>query len=255
MFWLEKMNKYFRNIRIAEKEGLGTLYEYISKLRVYNALVSKKFKKVLLLGLPEKYGSSLAVLIFFPSAKFTVVDPRKERLVDFEDFTKHIISNVSVKLVKSDIVDYCAKKNFDLIINTEVIQQFRGKELIKLVSTIYRLASGYVVLFIPNRDCYAHPKISGLQAYSLEYFENYIKQNSNFEIISKGYVDIPPWPAGFILPNGKANRFSGLFTEVFRFIRIALVFPIPFLVILERFYPVYFKKRQAHMIYLILRNQ
>ena len=81
-------DKYFNlerlyQIALAEKEGLGTAYEYFIKINLLNKLLNgKKLKKILVYGLPERYGFGFdsLVLAYIHGASLVIVDERQDVL-------------------------------------------------------------------------------------------------------------------------------------------------------------------------------
>ena len=124
--------EYLYRLAIQEGEGLGTAYEYFSRLRLLKRLLNnKKIKKVLIAGLPEKYGFGLDLLVFagILDCNVYIVDDRKQAL-------DALINNISIlqnkkllniKKVEFEHVDRLDKiehpGNFDLAVSSSVIQR------------------------------------------------------------------------------------------------------------------------------------
>lgn len=246
------MKDLFLELALAENEGLGTWYEYLVKIRVFQRMKKKKIKTILLLGLPEKYGLSLDILALGDKMRLTIVDPRAEKLRLFRELSQGLVSDI--KMVKSKVLKFTPEEKFDLVTNTEVAQEFKGKDLEKLFNKFDQLTAKYALVFIPNKDSYAHPRISGLNSYSLGFIRRFIQKNTNFEILDSDFIDIPPWPAGLSFQstvrgtnNKEVSFLTTLLNKLARYV-------IPFLVKIEKLYPLFFKKRQAHMIYFLLEK-
>ncbi len=71
-------------IAMAEKEGAGTAYEYYVKARLLRQVIpaASPPRRILVAGLPEKYGFSMdfAILACSLNAEILFLDERAERL-------------------------------------------------------------------------------------------------------------------------------------------------------------------------------
>jgi hypothetical protein len=209
-----------------EGEGFGTAYEYAAKERIVKAFVKGK-KRILVYGLPEKYGFSLDLFLhanennaecFFFNAnnKKIPVQIRAE------------MKKIGVKIVKGDFI---SKQRFDSVMCSEVIQKMSSSALKNLQEVIKKRS---FLFFAPNGNNGSHKKISGLSGLNEQ------KLRKMFgEKISISYLDIPPFPPGIKSNNAKQKSvllkiFAGIGIQIFSFI--------------ERFYPQALKKRKAHII-------
>ncbi len=232
----------FYNLAMEEGGGFGIWYEYLAKLRIFKFLKNFKIKDVLVFGLPEKYSLGLDTL-FFSDLNLEVIDERKEILQKYEKFAKKYNKKVKIKVDK--LKNFKAKKKYDLVLSTEVIQND-----ISLIKNMKKLGK-ILAIFVPNKKCYAHPYISKLNSLSLNELSK-IAKKENLKIIKKGYIDCPPWPAGAELEkNGKGKNESFLIFIIKKILKKIT----PLLVKFDSFYPTPIKELNSHMVYIILKNE
>ena len=241
--------KLLLNLSLAEGEGVGMWYEYLVKIRTYP---KEKNKNILILGLPEKYGIGIDVLYFLTQGgNLTVVDYRQEVLNKFKKITSDFLGevNLETKLVS----DYCATgfldNSFDLVINSEVLQQFENYE--EIIKEMIRVSKKHIMFFVSNGACYAHPKFSGLNSYKLKTVKEKIYKMKKVNIKKAGYIDIPPWPSGIqVKQKGQGGKPSLLF----KIVKAVAVVVIPILAWKERFIPPPLRQKLAHFIYFKLEK-
>lgn len=245
----KKIKKFLLDLSLAEKEGIGIWYEYLAKSRVYPP---EKNIKVLVFGLPEKYGIGIDNLLFLvKSGSLTVIDHRPQVLADFKKITKDFLGeNVNLKIlnVKDFTKTEFTDNSFDLVCSSEVLQQFTN--YIEVVREMIRVSKKDIVFFVSNKACYAHPKFSGLSSYSLKEIKNQLKKIRQIQIKKAGYADIPPWPSGINVTQNEKTRESFLINLV----KNIFIFITPTLVRLEIFYPLPLRRWLAHFIYFKLEK-
>lgn len=240
-----EITNFFYNLAFAEKGNFGIWYEYLAKFRIFKKF--KSCKRVLIFGLPEKYSLGLDTLFFADNLEFCVVEDRKEVLKNYEFFAKKFKKKVSTILVPK-LLNFKPKKKFDLVISTEVIQNN-----ISLISSLKKLARK-IIIFVPNKKCYAHPKLSHLNSLSLKELK-YFGKNEGLKIIDSGYIDCPPWPAGVELEKEKNLKNPYYKDPIFiLFIKIILFKITPFLVHFDNIYPPPIKELNSHMVFGIFQN-
>ena len=183
---------------LAEGEGVGTAYEYVAKARFFRARLPRG-ARILVAGLPERYGTSLdfAILAHRASATLLVVDERAEaierarraievvqadgRLVGLQVTCRHVASLD----VLADI------ERHDAVLSCEVLQRLPRASRSSFAKTLRSRASVGAV-FAPNGDNASHVKISGLAGLSRREMETLFEgKGCRF-----GYVDMPPFPPG-----------------------------------------------------------
>lgn len=244
------IRKFFLDLSFAENEGLGMWYEYLAKLRIYP---SGHKMKVLVLGLPEKYGLGVDNLLFLMkgASSLTIVDNRPHVLANFKKIANNFLKNdANLEILNvDDFTKTNFKRNsFDLVCSSEVLQQFSN--YIEVIQEMIRVSKKYVIFFVSNKFCYAHPKFSGLNSYSLKEVKNELKKIRQIEIKKAGYVDIPPYPSGINVSHNKRIKKSfwiGLVKKI-------LIFITPVLIIMETVYPPPLRQCFAHFIFFKLEK-
>jgi len=245
----KKIQKFLLDLSLAEREGIGMWYEYLAKLRVYPV---ERDIKILVFGLPEKYGIGIDNLLFLVrGGSLTVIDHRPQVLADFEKITKNFLRedvNLKILNVKNFTKTEFTDNSFDLVCSSEVLQQFTNH--IEIVQEMIRVSKRHIVFFVSNKTCYAHPKFSGLNSYSLKEIKNQLKKMRQIQIKKAGYADIPPWPSGINVTQNEKTREGFLINLV----KNIFIFITPTLVRLEIFYPFPLRRWLAHFIYLKLEK-
>lgn len=233
---------FFYDLSMAESGGFGIWYEYIAKFRIF-----KKFrdsKKVLIFGLPEKYSLGLDTLFFADSSELHVVDNRKKTLEDYKKYADKFSKKIRIIYIDNLKDAIKLKKNkYDLLISTEVLQNETS-----LISVMKDLAKE-IIIFVPNKQCYAHPKISHLNSLSMTELRKLGKQ-AGMKIIDFGYIDCPPWPAGACLPKeieerGKKSGEGFLIKLIKRILNCIT----PLLSKFDNFYLSPWKELNSHMVF------
>ena len=236
---------FFYNAAMAEKGGFGIWYEYLAKSRIFKRFSS--LKNVLIFGLPEKYSLGLDTLFFAENSKLSVLDSREKPLGDYKKFAEKFKRNIKTANVQF-LGEFKSKKKYDLVISTEVIQND-----FSLISTIKSLGKT-IIIFVPNKKCYAHPRISGLNSMSIKELAELGKKNG-LKVIDKGYIDCPPWPAGACLPKSEDLNKELKDPLYIKIVKSILTKLVPLLVKFELFYPSPLKELNSHMIYCIFENE
>jgi hypothetical protein len=237
---------FFYEVSMAERGGFGIWYEYLAKFRIFKRF--KKSKKVLIFGLPRKYSLGLDTLYFSDYSEVHIVDDQIENLKEYKKYAdqfKKKVKIISVESLKKAAI--LKKEKYDLLISTEVLQ-----EDISLFNIMKEL-SETIIVFVPNKNCYAHPLISKLKSLSLKKLKELGKEN-NLKIIDSGYIDCPLWPAGACLPKseeGKINKKEAFYISM---IKKALTKIIPKLVKIDNHYPWFWRKLNSHMAFCIYKK-
>ncbi|MEW6063432.1 MAG: methyltransferase domain-containing protein [Nanoarchaeota archaeon] len=230
------ISKLFFDLAEIESGGLGIWYEYLSKYRIISKI--KGIKTVLVCGLPEKYSIGLDSLYFLTKNKnLFIIDERPNILNKYKKLAKKFTNKkFKNRLVKNFSKLPFKNNSFDLVISTEVLQRYKNNK--KVAEEMERVSKKYILCFVPNYYCYAHPKISKLN--SLKFKDIKFKN-----IVKKGYIDIAPWPAGFKLQkNTKKEEFH------IKIIKGIMKLIIPMLVKVEFIYMPPIRQYLAHMIYV-----
>ena len=233
----------FYEAAMLEGGGFGIWYEYLAKFRIFKKFINSK--KVLIFGLPEKYSLALDTLIFAKNSRLDIVETRKEVLEAYKKFAKKFSMKINAFLVR-DFTKFKIKRKYNLVISTEVLQN--DPSLLKVISRIGKT----IIIFVPNKQCYAHPKISKLNSLSLKQLVR-LGREQKLKVCEAGYIDCPPWPAGAELEskNNKQQKNQKLYISL---AKIILRRVTPIFVKFELFYPSPIKELFSHMVYAIFQN-
>ncbi len=235
---------FLYDFAMAEEGGFGIWYEYLAKYqRIFKKYLN--YKKVLIFGLPSKYSLGLDTLSFAENSKLEIVDKRDKILKEYTKFAKQFSKNIKI-LHTISLDKFNPKKKYDLIISTEVIQDNP-----RLLSKMKELGKT-IIVFAPNKECYAHPRISKLNSLSLKYLKK-IAIEQRLKIIKLGYIDCPPWPAGGELP--KSDGLTAKLPFYITILKSILNYLTPKLAKLDKFYFTPWKELNSHMIYGIFENE
>lgn len=192
-------------LALTEGEGMGMAYEYFVRRRLLRKWLGSRPhpQRLLIAGLPEKYGFSLDFFLMAQewSAELVVVDERPQRL---EKCRKAVAAaqrqgyfhNLDpVYLPVSDLVHLPElTQSFDLALCGELIQRIPPEWFPRYWSTVWECARA-VAFFAPNADNPAHATYSHLHGVYLNDMKTveFLAQNAQVEI---GYMDMPPFPPG-----------------------------------------------------------
>jgi nucleoside-diphosphate-sugar epimerase len=194
-------------IALAEGEGVGTAYEYLAKWRAIRTILPG-VKRLLVAGLPEKYGSSLdfAALASALDAELVVADERAEALAKFEQALAR--ARLSPRLVmwhvSLDAIADVPDPPFDLALSCEVVQRLDRPTRDRFVAGLARVARR-IALFAPNAGNRAHATRSHLSSLSLDDMSG-LMAPAGFVLEDRGYVDMPPFPPGLTLSQAKREQ-------------------------------------------------
>jgi len=232
---------------LLEGEGLGTAYEYFAKWRILMKIFRKIGypKNVLVAGLPEKYGSSMDFVLFAQkyNLNITIVDDRGENINKFKKILE--LAKEKDDCIEITEIDRLSdlklnlKEKYDLLLCCEVLQRLSEEERTKYFNQIGEIAEN-ALIFVPNKENRSHAKLSGLNALNLNELSNYCQR---YDIIDKGYVDMPPFPPG--LKRSEEDRQK--VTE--SFLQKSFMKTLELWAGSEVIFPKIFKRRFSHIIY------
>jgi len=193
-----------------EGEGIGTAYEYFAKWRLLEKLFQFKIENVLILGLPEKYGTSMDFVLLGDQhgCNITVVDERSRNVDKCRNILdslrkRELLSKYPKVIEVDDLPHFHNAGSFDLVLCSEVLQRLPEGERQDYVRNALHIAR-YAAMFMPNKENISHAKISKLEALGLEELLNLFV---GYAILEKGYIDMPPFPPG--LKIAKRTRANG----------------------------------------------
>lgn len=192
----------FFEVAIAEGEGLGTAYEYYAKFHLMKKILnSEPIKKVMVFGLPEKYGYSLDFVLYghYIGASLIIADDRAERLAEhkqicIELFGSAFANDIEYTHINQWSEPFQINRDVDLALSSEVFQRLTREQrqmYAKNLQTVPRIA-----VFTPNARNSSHATVSGLRTCTHEDLE------SSFESLNRkhlGYVDFFLSPPGLHL--------------------------------------------------------
>lgn len=236
---------------LAEGEGVGTAYEYFAKRLVLARWLKKPPKpaRVLIAGLPEKYGSSLDFLQLAQElgAAVTIVDERPFALQKLQHSLAAAqrvgwLTAVSPQLIPvphlADLREIAP--DFDLCLGSEGLQQLAASDRPEYVRQVRRLARR-AALFAPNGDNMAHTNISGLSGVTLAEIQQLVGANAK-----TGYIDMPPFPPGITRTEDQREQAtSGTFEAI-------AMWGLGYYARLEHFLPTAVRRSQSHIVYALL---
>lgn len=240
---------------LAEGEGVGTAYEYVAKRTFLRPLAAQLERpgraggteaRLLVAGLPEKYGCSLDFAIFADSlgADLLVVDDRDAALARCEKVVRSLkdsgrLGGLRVRYEKvaslSGLADSPGLEARDAVLSCEVLQRVPGGERGRFVDGLRSLAPRGAV-FVPNAENGSHLAISGLAGLTRA------ELTSLFPGADCEYVDMPPFPPGITRsPDQRARASTGMMEAV-------AMFGLDAYCRAEPYVPSIVKKRVAHIV-------
>ena len=251
---------------LAEGEGVGTAYEYFAKRLVLRPWLKRlpPIKRMLIAGLPEKYGSSLDFLLLAEElgAAAVVVDERPEAIEKLQDSLAAAQSQnwlTSCQPETRVVADVSAlaemESSFDLVVSSEVLQRLAETGRQVYVKRVMELGTA-VALFCPNAGNPAHTNLSGLNGLYLRELEALVAQSSPTRPVTvspghlvtvSGYIDMPPFPPGIVRnEEQRAQANSG------RLAAFAM-WGLGYYARLEKLIPTSIRRRQSHIVYALWR--
>jgi len=245
-------------LALLEEQGMGTAYEYYSKLRVVQTAFDQTITpgSLLVLGLPEKHGYDLDLLLVAhqAGASLTVCEDRPEVLGQLERALGHLPDpslGRQVELVQIDSLTgwrAIEGRHYDWLISTAAVQRLPDAEIVVYVQNARRHAD-YCLLFIPNLSNRAHLTLSGLRGLEREQAAALCEQAGaphGPRLLQSGYCDIPPFPPG--LQRSSEAKENALHSPL----EVAAMRVLEWWCRGERWMPALIQKKWAHLIYIAL---
>ena len=242
------------SLALAEDEGVGTAYEYFVK-RLWLGKWLEKISspsRVLIAGLPEKYGSGLDLLLIaqdLNAAEVVVIDDRQGALNKCRQSVEQArvlqpLKAQYIRMMNLATADELTG-TFDLCLASEVLQRLKLDDRRPYIQRFAKAASALAV-FVPNADNVAHESLSGLAGLSEAEVRSLIEPDAVLHACD--YIDMPPWPPGMTQSNAQRERAShGLFSTV------AMVILEQY-ARFEQFFPRRWRKRRAHIVCALCRR-
>lgn len=230
---------------MAEGEGVGTAYEYFAKRRVSQGAFARlpAHARVLVAGLPEKYGCSLDLLLasWERGADVVVLDERAEAIAKLEATletarSQGMLPGLRVEARRVGALDG-ELPAADLVACSEVLQRMPPGARRSLCAALVASASAGLV-FVPNSINDSHLKISGLAGMTPEELRELLPVAREV-----GLVDMPPFPPGITRSAEQRERASSGRAEAVAMMGLELYARA------ERFAPRALAERVAHIAY------
>ena len=242
-------------LALAEGEGVGTAYEYYAKRLLLARFLRQipRPERILVAGLPEKYGSSLDFLLLASElqAEVVVVDHRETALAKARNALdiargQNLLS-VNPQYAPIPAIETMGEVNgrFDLALCCEVLQAVPTEKRIVFWQGLQTVTSA-IALFVPNAGNPAHSYLSGLRTVSLEELKSLLPTTPLAQI---GLVDLPPFPSGMV--RSAEQRQQATTGKLENFAMWSLNYYARF----EKFLPKWVRYRYAHMVYALVPNQ
>jgi len=239
-------------LAMAEGEGLGTAYEYYAKRLVLARWLARLRppERLLIAGLPEKYGSSLDFFLLAQDLavpKVVVIEDRPwalekcrrslaaaQALGELTGIRPQFVPVTEMGLTRE------LSGEFDLCLGSEVLQLLDASGRRRYVSSFANLAP-FLAIFVPNGDNSSHRAISGLSGLSLRE----LRALMELEGVSAtcGYVDMPPFPPG--LSRSAAQRARAVNSKLERLVMRALGYYAR----LATSFPSAWRRLYSHIVY------
>ncbi len=247
--------KSLYTLALAEGEGVGTAYEYFAKRLVLRPWLPTipPVKRLLIAGLPEKYGSSLDYLLLAQElgATAVVADDRPAFLQKFQEALDKARQMGWLTAVQPDLllVQNMAEMAdvsgpFDLAISNEVLQRIPAAERPVYVQRQRELATA-VALFCPNAANPDHAAHSGLATLHLS---ELLTLSPGHPVTPSGFIDMPPFPTGVSRSEEqRAQAESGAFEAL-------VMWGLGYFARLEHWLPTAVRRQKSHIIYALMNG-
>jgi hypothetical protein len=237
---------------LAEGEGVGTAYEYYAKRLVLAPFLRRlpRPQRILVAGLPEKYGSSLDFLLLASElqADVVVADHRPAFLAKSAQALgaiqgQGLIGSLVPRYTRLSAPTALQEVDgaFDLALCCEVLQALPAADRPLYWEQLWTLAPA-VALFAPNADNPAHSHLSGLKTLHLAEIAGLVAEAPWRQ---SGLADLPPFPSGMTRSaEQRQQAASGAFEQ-------AVMWGLNVYARLEKFVPGFVRRRYAHMVYAL----
>lgn len=239
-------------LALAEGEGVGTAYEYYAKRLALGRWLKQigRPQRMLVAGLPQKYGSSLDFLLLAEElgAEVTVADERPSALDKLQSSLEEAravgwLTAVSphTRLV-ADLAGLGELDGpFDLCISAEMLQRMTPADRPRYAARLWELGTA-VALFAPNEDNPAHTQISGLDGLTLAELQSLF---TGHQLPATGYIDMPPFPPGIIRSEEQRAQATSGKLEAFA------MWGLGYYARMEHWLPTAVRRRQSHIVYAL----
>jgi hypothetical protein len=244
--------KSLYRLAFAEGEGIGTAYEYFAKRLVLRNWLSgrARVQRVLIAGLPEKYGSSLDFLLIaqeLGATEIVVADDRPGALEKGRQGLAAAQAMGELSGLQPQFVLWSdfgrapeLTPGFDISLGSEVLQRLSPAAGRQYVTALTKLARA-IALFAPNGDNPSHTNISGLSGLRLAGLQALL-QNDGLRA-NVGYIDMPPFPPGITRSAEQRQQASSGYLEGL------VMWGLSYYARLERSFPTRWRRHYSHIVY------
>jgi hypothetical protein len=208
-------------------------------------------KNVIILGLPEKYGTSMDFVLLADKNNWnvTIVDDRAGRLTMCREVLGTLVGRALIhrypRIVSIDsLPTFRTRVPFDLVLSCEVLQRFSPVERRQYAEAVSSLGHN-AIIFVPNKDNKAHAQISKLQALTLDDLKELFKDSN---VMNIGYVDLPPFPPGLKARRNAGTRRNGTL------LRVVLMKVLVSWLRLEQVMPSCVKRKYSHIAFVYVHK-
>jgi hypothetical protein len=260
--------QYMYPFTLLEGQGMGTAYEYYSKLKVMNGVLERTGlpTRFVAVGLPEKHGYDLDFVLLVhqlqargASPLLVMSEDRPHVLDEFRAALGQIPDPVlrsSVELVQLDgLTDWRALegRRFDWLLSTASVQRLPDAEIITYIRNARQIAR-YAFLFVPNGGNRAHMTLSGLRGLELAQVVDLCRRatqpggspSTEPKVLAAGYCDIPPFPPGLARSQAAKEKAMHSPLETLAMRILEWWCKAEFLI------PRFLQRRLAHLVYVAL---
>ena len=240
-------------LALAEGEGVGTAYEYFAKRLVLRRWLKKRPSRILIAGLPQKYGSSLdfVQLAAEMGAVLTIVDDRAEALDKARGSLAAAqgmgwLTAVSPTFITITALDRMneLEQSYDLVLSSEVLQRLDDPTRQGYVKRVWEMGTA-VALFCPNKANNAHVGISGLNGLHLQELQTLAANSTTHHLDRFGYIDMPPFPPGITRSDTQREQASSGTLEA------AAMWGLGIYARLEKWFPIGLRRSRSHIVYAL----
>ncbi len=241
-------------LALAEGEGVGTAYEYFAKRLVLRSWLKQHPARLLIAGLPQKYGSSLDFfqLAAEMGAALTIADDRTTALdkalasLAVAQQSGWLTAVSPAIILTSDLGEMAElDQPFDFVVSSEVLQRLDVSVRQNYVQRVLSLGSA-VALFCPNKANQAHVGISGLDGLHLPELQQLAEGSTHHHLDRSGYIDMPPFPPGITRSDAEREQASSGFLEGVAMWGLGLYARV------EKWFPTPVRRSQSHIVFALL---
>ena len=241
-------------LALAEGEGIGTAYEYFAKRLVLRRWLTGRARprRLLIAGLPEKYGSSLDFLLIAEELGATEIFVADDRPAALEKGRKGLAAAQAkgeLRRLQPQFVLWSdlgqapeLTAGFDVCLGSEVLQRLSPAAGQRYVTNLARLTPAFA-LFVPNGDNPSHTNISGLSGLRPAELQALLQKTGTR--VDVGYIDMPPFPPGITRSaeqrqQASSGRLEGL-----------VMWGLGYYARLERSFPRGRRRHYSHIVYAL----